>query len=88
MEIEQIVKSLIFIRPGSQWVISGEDINNLEWTDTEQVQPTNKEIEEGWLKYQESIAAEAEAKATAKAQAEAKLVALGLTADDLKALGL
>ena len=32
---------------------------------------------------------EAEAtKATAKAQAEAKLAALGLTADDLKALGL
>ena len=32
--------------------------------------------------------AEAEAKAQAKAAAEAKLAALGLTADDLKALGL
>ena len=32
--------------------------------------------------------AEAEAKATAKAAAEAKLAALGLTTDDLKALGL
>ena len=32
--------------------------------------------------------AEAEAKAQAKASAEAKLAALGLTADDLKALGL
>ena len=32
--------------------------------------------------------AEAEAKAAAKAVAEAKLAALGLTAEDLKALGL
>jgi hypothetical protein len=32
--------------------------------------------------------AEVEAKATAKAAAEAKLEALGLTTDDLKALGL
>jgi hypothetical protein len=32
--------------------------------------------------------AEAEAKAQAKAQAEAKLAALGLTTEDLKALGL
>jgi hypothetical protein len=32
--------------------------------------------------------AEAEASAAAKATAEAKLIALGLTTDDLKALGL
>jgi hypothetical protein len=32
--------------------------------------------------------AEAEAKATAKATAESKLAALGLTTDDLRALGL
>jgi hypothetical protein len=32
--------------------------------------------------------AEAEAKAQAKAAAEAKLAALGLTSDDLKALGI
>jgi hypothetical protein len=32
--------------------------------------------------------AEAEGKATAKAAAEAKLLALGLSVDDLKALGL
>ena len=36
----------------------------------------------------ELIKAEAEAQAEAKAAAEAKLVALGLTAEDLKALGL
>lgn len=36
----------------------------------------------------EKAVAEAEAKAAAKAEAELKLQALGLTADDLKALGL
>jgi hypothetical protein len=35
-----------------------------------------------------TIKAEAEAKAQAKAEAEAKLAALGLTTDDLRALGL
>ena len=37
---------------------------------------------------QEAEAAEAEAKATAKAAAQAKLAALGLTVEDLQALGL
>ena len=36
----------------------------------------------------ESQKAEAEAKATAKAAAQAKLAALGLTVEDLQALGL
>jgi membrane protein involved in colicin uptake len=38
--------------------------------------------------FADAKAAEANAKAVAKAAAEAKLAALGLTADDLKALGL
>ena len=36
----------------------------------------------------EAVQAEAEAKAQAKAAAEGKLAALGLTTDDLRALGL
>ena len=36
----------------------------------------------------QSLEAEAEAKAQAKATAEGKLAALGLTTDDLRALGL
>jgi len=39
-------------------------------------------------KTNQTIKAEAEAKAQAKAAAEAKLAALGLTTDDLRALGL
>lgn len=46
-----------------------------------------KQIESNIAKANEEIA-EAEQKAAAKAAAEAKLAALGLDADDLKALGL
>lgn len=45
------------------------------------------ELEAGFAKAELQKQAEA-TKATAKAQAEAKLAALGLDADDLKALGL
>jgi hypothetical protein len=40
------------------------------------------------LRLQDVAKAEAEAKAQAKAAAEGKLAALGLTTDDLRALGL
>lgn len=42
----------------------------------------------GWIIEQEKLTAEANELLTKKAAAEAKLAALGLTADDLKALGL
>jgi hypothetical protein len=41
-----------------------------------------------YLTKQNALIAEAEAKAQAKATAESKLAALGLTTDDLRALGL
>ena len=43
---------------------------------------------EAWELEIAQMQAEAEAKAQAKAAAEAKLAALGLTTDDLRALGL
>jgi hypothetical protein len=83
MEIEQIVKSLVFIRPNAQWVISGDDINSLEWIDTEQTKPTNEEIKKGWLKYEEFISTQAKAK---EIQRQAIADRLGLTADELQVL--
>jgi hypothetical protein len=47
-----------------------------------------KKAREALIEKQAELAAEAEAKAQAKAAAEAKLAALGLTTDDLRALGL
>jgi hypothetical protein len=80
-EIEAI-KNLI---PNSEWHYSEGVLTVF----TEGViAPTEKEIEQEkqrLSKMEAEIEAEAQAK---KAAAEAKLVALGFTADDLKALGL
>lgn len=79
------VKAIQHIRPNAEFVLSGED---LEWLDKKQARPTDEDIAAGWISYQAKIEAdkvEADAK---KKTAEAKLAALGLTADDLKALGL
>ena len=58
------------------------EIVDREMTDTEYEQHLIFETED------QAKQAEAEAKAQAKAAAEGKLAALGLTTDDLRALGL
>ena len=85
MQNSEKLKAIQHIRPDSEFVLT-DDV--LTWLDKEQTEPTNAEIEAGWVAYQAKVEAD-KAEATAKkASAEAKLVALGLTADDLKALGL
>jgi hypothetical protein len=85
MNHSEKVKAIQSIRPNAEFTLQGLE---LTWLDKTQTQPTDAEIEEGWISYQTAQQAEEEAKAQAKASAEAKLAALGLTADDLKALGL
>lgn len=85
MEHKDKLKAIQFIRPNADFTLRGEEI---EWSDKTQIKPTDAEIEAGLVAYQAAQEAEAEAKATAKATVEAKLAALGLTTNDLKALGL
>ena len=85
MKHQDKVKAIQFIRPNAEFTLKGDE---LEWLDETQTEPTKKEIETGWLAYQAAEIAEAEAKAAAKAAAQAKLAALGLTVEDLTALGL
>jgi len=85
MEHNDKVKAIQFIRPNAEFTLTGD---NLEWLDTEQTEPTNKEIEAGLVAYKLAKESEAETKAQAKAAAQAKLAALGLTVADLEALGL
>jgi hypothetical protein len=85
MQHSDIVNSIKHIRPSAQFSLTGDE---LQWFDTEQKKPTNKEIEAGLTAYQLAKESEAESKAQAKTQVEAKLLALGLTTDDLRALGL
>lgn len=81
----EIIDSLNFIRPNAKWKLVG-DI--LEWQDDKQEKPTQAEIEKGLIDYQASIETYKAEQSAKKLAAEAKLAALGLTSDDLKALGL
>jgi hypothetical protein len=72
--------------PDGGYVAVGEDYEGITFLECEPI--TKAQFNAGFAKY-DAIKAEQEAKALAdKASAQAKLAALGLTADDLKALGL
>jgi hypothetical protein len=85
MEHNDKVNAILQIRPNAEFVLRGDEI---EWLDENQTEPTDKEIADGLIAYQATQKAEAEAKAQTKIAAEGKLAALGLTTDDLRALGL
>ena len=83
----EIIKALAYLAPKGGWMLSGDDYKDLVWL-AEGNAPTLEEVEaEIALIPVREEQAKAD-KAAAKAAAEAKLEALGLTADDLKALGL
>jgi hypothetical protein len=68
------------------WVIVGDDYEGIQFIDCEPI--TKEQFEAGFAQY-DAWKAEEDAKVVAaKDAAQAKLAALGLTADDLKALGL
>jgi len=77
---------LSMLIPNGGYVQIGEDYEGIEFLECEPI--TKEEYEAGFAQY-DAWKAEQEAQAAAKkAAAEAKLAALGLDADDLKALGL
>lgn len=78
---------LQFLRPDGGYVMVGDDYENIIFESY--CEPFSKAEYEAAFAQVDAAKAQAEAEATAKkATAEAKLAALGLDADDLKALGL
>jgi hypothetical protein len=73
--------------PDSQWTLNGDDYKGLTWLSNDK-KPTKTELDAQWDEVKDLIAAEAQAKVQAKVTAQAKLAALGLTVEDLTALGL
>ena len=72
--------------PTGGWYIAGDNYETIQFIECEPI--TKAQFEAGFAEA-DAWKAEQEAKAAAdKASATAKLEALGLTADDLKALGL
>jgi hypothetical protein len=73
--------------PNNKWTLNGDDYKGLTWL-SDTPKPSKAELDAQWDEVKEIIESEKQAKIDAKLAAEAKLAALGLTADDLKALGL
>ena len=73
--------------PTIEWTIAGNDYDSITWhSGTPAI--TRQEFENGFLQYDTWKAEKDAEKVQAKAAAQAKLQALGLTVEDLTALGL
>jgi len=79
----QVLEMLI---PNGGYVQVGDEYEGIQFLECEPI--TKAEYEAGFAEYDSWKAEQDAAKAQAKTAAEAKLEALGLTTDDLKALGL
>ena len=77
---------LEFLIPQGGWVITGQDYEGIQFLECEPI--TKEQFTAGFAQYDAWKAEQEAAAITAKETAQAKLAALGLTADDLKALGL
>jgi hypothetical protein len=77
---------LAMLIPNGGYTQSGEDYEGITFLECEPI--TKKQYEDGFKQYDAWKAEQDANKAQLKAAAEAKLAALGLTAEDLKALGL
>ena len=72
--------------PNGGWVITGEDYEGIKFIDCEPI--TKKQFTDGFAQYDVWKAEQDATKAEAKTSAQAKLAALGLSVEDLQALGL
>ena len=83
-----LLKAIQKLHPNAEVVIYDNDLSTAIWHNFVGIKPTQAEIDEAIEQIKIDEAQAEIDKAAAKAAAEAKLEALGLTSDDLKALGL
>ena len=79
----EVLKMLI---PNGGWVITGNDYEGIQFLECQPI--TETEFEAGFAQYDAWQDEQDAAQAAAKTAAHAKLAALGLTVEDLTALGL
>ena len=88
MNNKEIIKAIQYLKPTAEFSFFEDDYSTIKWDVLEGEAPTLAELETALEQVLANEQAEAEAKAQAKAAAEGKLAALGLTTNDLRALGL
>lgn len=80
-------KILLSKYAASIWTLDGDDYEGLTWL-SDSPKPTKDELDELWPSVELELIEEKEQQESKKKAAIAKLEVLGLTIDDLKALGL
>ncbi len=85
---DYLAKAIKKLKPNAEWSFSNNDYSTINWIVLEGQAPTQTEIDEAIEQVKADEAQAVIDKATAKAAAQAKLAALGLTVEDLTALGL
>ena len=83
-----ISEAISHIHPNSEFVIYGDDLDALTFIKPKNLTVTQEQVDVALIELEQIRQNEAEAKATKKAAAQAKLASLGLTVEDLQALGL
>jgi hypothetical protein len=83
--LTQAIKKL---KPNAEFSYTDDDYSTINWIVLDGEAPTQKEIDAAIKEVKADEIAEDQARAAAKATAEGKLAALGLTVNDLRALGL
>ena len=78
---------LDMLLPNGGWIITGDEYENIVWVD-DRAKCTKTKFEAGFNEYDAWKTQQDSAKIAAKTAAQAKLAALGLTVEDLQALGL
>ena len=78
--------AVMSLRPGAEWTMSDNDVENMIWH-TEGVEPlTQAEVDAEVARLEQAAIDEAAAKQAARESAEAKLLALGLTIEEVEAM--
>ena len=83
-----LTKAIRHLKPNAQFSFTDEDYSTIKWDVLEGKAPTQAEITAAIEQVKANEAQAIIDKANAKAAAQAKLEALGLTVEDLQALGL
>ena len=88
MMSDYLTKAIKKLKPTSEFSYSDNDYSTIKWDVLEGTPPTQAEIDQAIEQVKIEEAQAEVTKAQAKAAAESKLAALGLTTNDLRALGL
>lgn len=85
---DYLVQAIKKLKPTAEFSLTDNDYSTIKWVVLEGKAPTQAQIDSAIEQVKIDEIAEVEAKEQAKAAAQAKLAALGLTVEDLTALGL